>query len=57
MRYYGPGDYTWREVFAFFPVTTVSGKSIWLKKVYASDVVLEFEHDKDLTFFLLKHPC
>jgi hypothetical protein len=34
-RYYGPGDYTWREIFAFFPVTTISGKAIWLKKVYA----------------------
>jgi hypothetical protein len=30
----GPDCYTWREVFAWLPVKTISGKRIWLKKVY-----------------------
>jgi hypothetical protein len=30
----GPDCYPWREVFAFLPVKTISGKYIWLRKVY-----------------------
>ena len=30
----GPDCYPWREVFAFVPVKTISGKNIWLRKVY-----------------------
>ena len=30
----GADCYPWREVFAFWPVQTVSGKWVWLKKVY-----------------------
>jgi hypothetical protein len=30
----GPDCYSWREVFAFLPVKTVSGKYVWLQKVY-----------------------
>ena len=32
--YDGPDCYRWREVFAFSPVKTVSGKRIWMQKVY-----------------------
>lgn len=30
----GPDCYSWREVFAFFPVKTFTGKRIWWKKVW-----------------------
>ena len=30
----GPDCYTWRQVFAFLPVKTISGKNIWLRRVY-----------------------
>jgi hypothetical protein len=30
----GPDCYHWREVFALWPVKTVGGKYIWLRKVY-----------------------
>lgn len=30
----GPDSYPWREVFAYWPVKTISGKRIWLRKVY-----------------------
>ena len=30
----GPDGYTWREVFAFWPVKTIGGKYIWLRKIY-----------------------
>lgn len=30
----GPDCYNWRETFAFLPVKTISGKRVWLKKVY-----------------------
>ena len=34
-RYFDtPDSYHWREVFAWLPVRTISGKWIWLKKVY-----------------------
>lgn len=32
--YDGPDCYSWREVFAFWPIQTVSGKYVWLRKVY-----------------------
>lgn len=32
--YDGADCYPWRKVFAWFPVTTVSGQRIWLKSVY-----------------------
>ena len=30
----GPDCYTWREVFAWRPVKTVSGRYVWLRKIY-----------------------
>jgi hypothetical protein len=30
----GPDCYPWREVFAIWPVRTISGRYVWLKKVY-----------------------
>lgn len=30
----GPDCYPWREVFALWPVKTISGKYVWLRKVY-----------------------
>lgn len=30
----GPDCYQWMQVFAFWPVKTVSGKWIWLRKIY-----------------------
>ena len=30
----GPDCYTWREVFAWWPVKTVSGQYVWLRKIY-----------------------
>lgn len=30
----GPDCYPWTEVFAWFPVKTISGKRIWLRKIY-----------------------
>ena len=30
----GPDCYSWRKVFAFWPVQTLSGKYVWLRKVY-----------------------
>jgi hypothetical protein len=30
----GPNCYTWREVYAWLPVKTISGKRVWLRKVY-----------------------
>lgn len=32
--YDGPDCYGWREVFALWPVKTISGKRVWLQKVY-----------------------
>lgn len=29
-----PDSYSWREVFAWWPVKTVGGKYVWLKKIY-----------------------
>jgi hypothetical protein len=34
-RIYGGCDsYPWRPVFAFWPVKTVSGRYVWLRKIY-----------------------
>lgn len=30
----GADCYPWREVFALFPVKTISGKRVWMRKVY-----------------------
>lgn len=30
----GADCYPWREVFAFLPVKTVSGRWVWLRKIY-----------------------
>lgn len=30
----GAGCYPWREVFALWPIKTISGKRIWWKKVF-----------------------
>lgn len=30
----GPDCYHWREVFAWLPKKTVSGKIVWLKQIY-----------------------
>lgn len=30
----GPDCYAWRKVFAYRPVKTISGKWVWLRKVY-----------------------
>ena len=30
----GPDCYPWRPVFAFWPVKTISGKYVWLRRVY-----------------------
>ena len=32
--YDGCDCYPWREVFALWPVQTVSGKYVWLRKIY-----------------------
>lgn len=34
----GAGCYPWREVFAWLPVTTISGKRIWWRKVWKKRV-------------------
>lgn len=30
----GADCYPWREVFAFWPVKTVSGRYVWMRKIY-----------------------
>lgn len=30
----GAGCYPWREVFAWWPVTTISGQRVWLDRVF-----------------------
>ena len=30
----GPDCYTWRQVFAWLPVKTISGKYVWCRKIY-----------------------
>lgn len=30
----GPDCYPWREVRAWWPVTTVGGRRVWLKRIY-----------------------
>lgn len=30
----GAGCYRWRETFAWFPVKTLAGKYVWLRKIY-----------------------
>lgn len=30
----GPDCYIWREVFAYRPVKTISGKWVWMRKIY-----------------------
>ena len=30
----GAGCYSWREIFAFLPVKTISGKYVWFRQVY-----------------------
>lgn len=30
----GPDCYHWMQVFAFLPVKTISGKYVWLRKIY-----------------------
>lgn len=30
----GPDCYNWREVYALWPVQTISGKWVWLRKIY-----------------------
>lgn len=30
----GPDCYPWREVFAILPTRTISGKIVWLRKIY-----------------------
>jgi hypothetical protein len=30
----GPDCYNWREVFAWLPCQTISGKRVWLRKIY-----------------------
>ena len=32
--YNGADCYPWREVFAFWPVKTISGRYVWLRKIY-----------------------
>lgn len=32
--YNGPDCYNWREVFALWPVKTITGNRVWLRKVY-----------------------
>lgn len=32
--YNGADCYPWREVFAYLPVKTITGKYVWCKKVY-----------------------
>lgn len=32
--YDGCDSYPWRQVFAIWPVKTISGKYVWLRKVY-----------------------
>lgn len=32
--YDGPDCYHWREVFAYWPVKTIGGKYVWLRKIY-----------------------
>ena len=36
----GAGCYSWREVYAWLPVTTISGQRVWLKRVYKRRVWL-----------------
>lgn len=30
----GPDCYPWRQVFAWWPVKTIAGQRVWLKRVY-----------------------
>lgn len=30
----GPDCYTWRQSFAWLPVKTISGKYVWLRRIY-----------------------
>jgi hypothetical protein len=38
----GPDCYPWREVFAWLPHRTITGKTVWLKKVYKRRVLITF---------------
>ena len=30
----GAGCYPWREVFAWWPVTTITGRRVWMERVF-----------------------
>lgn len=30
----GPDCYPWREVYAWFPVKTIGGRTVWMQRVY-----------------------
>lgn len=38
----GADTYPWREVFAYWPVTTLSGKRVWWKKIWKRRVWIAY---------------
>jgi hypothetical protein len=61
----GPDCYSWREVFAYWPVKTIGGKYVWLRKVYKqrfwavwgpSGFHMEPEVEYAELFDILSHP-
>lgn len=38
-----PFCYNWKPWFAYFPVTTISGKRIWWKKIYKRNIRIVFD--------------
>lgn len=63
--YDGADSYTWMQVFAFLPVKTISGKYVWLRKVYkrkfwavwGSGFHMEPEVEYGDLFDVMLNPC
>lgn len=64
--YDGADSYPWREVFAYWPVKTISGKYVWLSKVYkrrfwaiwgSSGFHMEPEVEYGTLFDVMVNPC
>lgn len=63
--YDGADSYPWREVFAYWPVKTISGKYVWLRKIYkrrfwaiwGNGFHMEPEVEYGTLFDVMVNPC
>lgn len=63
--YNGCDCYTWMEVFAYLPVKTITGKYVWLRKIYkrrfwavwGNGFHMEPGVEYGTLFDVLNHPC